>query len=103
MATKASPQTAMDEQLIENQELEKALEDREVAKGAAAEARAKYTTLDEVCKDKIEEFSLADGEVARVGRFRIEKKAVAPREAPGPGFGRPADTTRRRDTPRKVA
>lgn len=76
----ATPQTAMDEKPIDDRELEKALEDREQAKGTASEARAKYTTLDEVCKDKIEEFKLAEGEVARVGRFRIEKKRVAPRE-----------------------
>jgi hypothetical protein len=80
MTTKATPQTAMDERTVDNRELEKALEDREQAKGGAAEARAKFNTLDEVVKDKVEDFDLADGEVARVGRFRIEKKRVAPRE-----------------------
>lgn len=80
MSTKATPQTAIDERLVESDELEKALEDREIAKGTKSEAQAKFNTLDEVVKDKIEEFNLADGEVARVGRFRIEKKPVAPRE-----------------------
>lgn len=83
MAAKASPQTAIDERLLDGKDgsaLEKALEDREQAKGVKSEATAKFNTLDEVVKDKIEEFGLAEGEVARCGRFRIEKKKTAPRE-----------------------
>lgn len=77
MGTKATPQTALDERLIEDDTLEKALEDREQAKGAAGEARAKFTTMDDLVKGKVEELGLDEEETVRCGRFRISKSMVA--------------------------
>lgn len=79
MAPKPEPQIALDERVIEDVELEKALEDREIAKGAAGEARKKYTTLDDLAKAKIAELSLEDGDAVRVGRFRVSQTAVEAR------------------------
>lgn len=70
-----TPQTAMDERELDDAELarklEKALEDRQVAKGKAAEARKKQETMSGVVDDLLEEAGLEDGDVLRVGRFRI--------------------------------
>src|SRR5690242_5972080 len=63
MATKATPQTALDERQLDDKALEKALEDRETAKGVKGEATAKFNTLDEVVKDKLEEFELGELEL----------------------------------------
>lgn len=68
---KATAQTALDERVVENPELEQALEDREIAKGGANEARAKYTTLDDLAKGKVADLNLQDGEAVRIGRFRV--------------------------------
>jgi hypothetical protein len=80
LGTTADNQTALDERVIEDAELEKVLEDRQVAKGNAGEARKKYGTLDELAKGKIADLQLEDGDAVRIGRFRISQSAVAPRE-----------------------
>lgn len=79
MAVTEHPQTAIDEKLIANDELEKALEARENAKAQASAVAKRYRDLDSAAKVMLEEFQLADGEVARCGRFRIHKARVAPR------------------------
>lgn len=79
MPPKPQPQIALDEQIVESAELERVLEDREVAKGAAGEARKKFSTLDELAKGKIADLDLDDGGAVRVGRFRVTKSAVAAR------------------------
>jgi hypothetical protein len=75
----ANPQTSIDEKPLENGDLEKALEARYVRNVERLEAAKKYKEADDRVRVMLEEFSLADGEVARCGRFRIEKKKVAPR------------------------
>lgn len=76
MAVGAEAQTALDEQVIDDRELESVLEDREVAKGAAGEARKKFSTVDEIAKGKIGDLKLAEGDTVRVGRFRVTYKPV---------------------------
>lgn len=73
---KATAQTALDERVVENAELERALEDREIAKGAAGEARKKFTTLDDLAKGKVNDLNLQDGEAVRIGRFRVAYRKV---------------------------
>jgi hypothetical protein len=80
MTTQSQPQTALDEREINNAELESVLEDREVAKGKAGETRKKYTTVDEVAKDKIAALKLAEGDVVRIGRFRIKLTNIPARD-----------------------
>lgn len=77
MAARPQPQTALDEQVVESAELERVLEDREVAKGAAGEARKKFSTLDDLAKGTIAD--LDDDATVRVGRFRVAKRSVAGR------------------------
>lgn len=77
MAPKATPQLAMDERVIDDRDLEKALEDREIAKGAVSEARSKYNGIDEAAKGLVAQLSLKDGDVVRVGRFRLSQRRVA--------------------------
>lgn len=79
MATTPQAQTALDERLVEDKDLEKLLEDRERAKGAAGEARRKYSTLDDLAKEKVEDLALVDDETVRIGRFRISQVSVAGR------------------------
>jgi hypothetical protein len=89
--TKATPQTAIDEELIDNQELEKLLEDREQAKGAKNEAARKFTTVDDLTKAKLKELGVSDDEGEtyryRCGRFVLtasvtEGKSVSFETAP---------------------
>jgi hypothetical protein len=77
--TKPVPQIALDEQVIDDPELEKTLEDRELAKGAAGEARKKLETVDEIAKGKIGELKLRNGKAVRIGRFRVAQTPVAAR------------------------
>lgn len=74
MPPTAQPQTALDEKVIDDSELEKALDDRERAKGAKAEATSVFKTKDDVVKGKLDDLGLEVGQVARIGRFRIEKR-----------------------------
>lgn len=76
----ADAQTALDEVAVKSEELEKALEDREIARGAKSEATRKFKTLDDVVKAKLDELDLDEDETVRCGRFRITNKRVAGRE-----------------------
>lgn len=74
MALAVVPQTALDEQVIEDRkDLEEALETREKRKNSKNELTRQFKEADERAKALLSEFELADGEVARVGRFRIKK------------------------------
>jgi hypothetical protein len=79
MAPKPQSQTALDETVLDDRELEKILEDRERAKGAASEARGKFTTVDEIARAKITDLGLTDGDAVRVGRFRVTQSRVEAR------------------------
>lgn len=79
MSAKENPQTAMDEREIASGDLERKLEERQTLRETVAEARKAYREADEAARTMLSEFALADGEVARCGRFRIEKKAIPAR------------------------
>lgn len=79
MAAKNEQQTAMDEREVDDAALLKALEDREIAKGAKAEASKKYTTMDNLAKGLINNLGLNEDEPIRVGRFRVVNSAVEAR------------------------
>lgn len=74
MATTEDPQLRTDEKLIEHTSLEDALETREKRKSSLGAVRKEFKEADERAKALLAEFDLQDGEVARCGRFRIEKK-----------------------------
>lgn len=78
MAVVTQPQTALDERVVEDAELEAALEEREQAKAARAKAAKTFESKDEAARvlaDKLDD--LFDGPV-RVGRFvLVERKTTA--------------------------
>ncbi len=77
MSTAAEPQTALDERVLENtSDLEAALDKREQKKAARRAVNKEFRDADTVVKGLIEPFGLDDGEVVRVGKYRIEQKTV---------------------------
>jgi hypothetical protein len=73
------PQSGFFDHALEDEALEKVLDEREKLRVQRAEINAKFRDRDTVAKAKIAAFDLADGEVARCGRHRIEIKPVAAR------------------------
>jgi hypothetical protein len=73
--TALQPQTTIDERVVQNDELEQALEQRQTLKVKAGEARKAYTEADEQAKALARELDLADGPV-RVGRFVLTEHDV---------------------------
>jgi hypothetical protein len=74
MAVQEQEQLATDETLIEGRDdLEAALEDREKRKNSKNELNRQFKEADERVRALLSEFDLADGEVARCGRFRISR------------------------------
>lgn len=68
--TRARPQIHMDDNIVENPELEKLLEERQELKESVSE----YKKADKAAKDKIR--SIEEPTPYRVGRFIISKQAV---------------------------
>lgn len=79
MAVQDKAQLAMDETVVEDPELAKLLEARLRAGDDKREVAGVYKLADQAAKDGIAKLDLADGDVVRVGRFRIAKKATEPR------------------------
>lgn len=73
---RAVEQTAMDEQVIEDAEIEAALEDRDKKKTSLDAVRKIYDGANEFAMAKITELELPEGGAARVGRFRVTREAV---------------------------
>lgn len=71
---KATNQIAMDERIVEDKELEGLLETRAHAKAEASEASKTAQKAHESAMAALDKLQLADGDVIRVGRFRIERK-----------------------------
>lgn len=61
---------------FDDSNLETLLDKRESKKDARRKANKEFKAEDDKVKARLEEFNLADGEVARVGKYRIEKKAI---------------------------
>lgn len=80
MATaRAQNQLALDEQVVEDTELEAALETRLDAQVAQGEARKAFKEANEAAKVHIAKLELPDEHAVRVGRFRISRSAVSAR------------------------
>lgn len=75
----AVPQQGFDEQLIDDPEVEQALEEREKHKASMAIVRKIYDGAHEVAVAEIAKLELPEGGAARVGRFRITKAAIPAR------------------------
>jgi hypothetical protein len=71
------PQDGMFDKEWSDPDLEAALEAREASKDRRSTANKDFKVKDTVVKDRLNQFSLAVGEVARVGRFRIKKERRA--------------------------
>lgn len=74
MTTKVKAQIGMDDTILENPELDKLLEERQVLKKSASEFRK----ADKAAKDKIQ--TIQTPMPYRVGRFIISKKPVAAKD-----------------------
>lgn len=70
----STPQTALDEKPIDSPELEALIDKREERKATKKEATAAFKEMDDAVKARIAEFDLPEGEVARCGKYRIEKR-----------------------------
>lgn len=73
------PQASLYEATIENADLEAVLEQRQRAKDKASSARKTLDELTDQAKALIEQLDLGEGAPVRVGRFVLERKAVAGR------------------------
>lgn len=76
---KAVPQTGFDEEVIDDPEVETALEQREKHKASLAVVRKIYDGAHEAAVAEISKLELPEGGVARVGRFRITRSAIPAR------------------------
>jgi hypothetical protein len=74
--TEVDPQTSLYEVTVEDDELEKLLEQRQDAKEAATVARTHYNTADDAVKAKLSTLDLGDGAPVRVGRFVVARRPV---------------------------
>ncbi len=81
MATqlKAVPQLALDEQVIDDAEVEAALEEREKRKASLQAVRKVYDGAHEAAIAEIAKLELPEGGAARVGRFRVARSAIPAR------------------------
>lgn len=79
MATKAEGQLGMDERIVEDPEVEAALERRQTAKDQASAVRARYEEANVAAAAAIDGLNLAEGEVVRIGRFRVSRNSVPAR------------------------
>jgi hypothetical protein len=75
---KVAGQLGMDETAIDDPELNAALEARYTARLSASALAAQYKTADKAAKSLID-VKVPAGTIARVGRFRVERKPVAAR------------------------
>lgn len=76
MALQSVPQLGFDEQVIEDAEIEAALEDREKKKSSLDAVRKIFDGANEHAMAKIAELELPEGGAARVGRFRVTRQEI---------------------------
>ena len=77
MSTTVEPQLATDEKVLEGAaDLEAALDKREQKKTARRAVNREFREADAAVKALLEPFGLGDAEIARVGKYRIEKRLV---------------------------
>lgn len=75
-APAVDPQDGLFDKEFDDTNLEQLLDKREAAKDKRAKATKAFKDEDDKVKARLSEFELADGEVARVGKYRIAKKAT---------------------------
>lgn len=71
-------QQGMFDREFDDTNLEALLDQREEKKAKRLAAQKAFKEKDDLVKARLSEFELADGEVARVGKYRIENKVTAP-------------------------
>jgi hypothetical protein len=79
MALRAVPQLGFDEQVIEDADIEEALEERQRRKASLGAVRKEYDEAHESAVAAIARLELPEGGAARIGRFRVTRSAVAAR------------------------
>lgn len=81
MATKATPQTGLDEHVVDDPEIENALEHRQSLKERAGAAQRLAGDADETAKALLGKITieLPEGGAVRIGRFRITRAVIAAR------------------------
>lgn len=73
-------QLALDEKVIEDDEIEEALEEREKRKAAKNAVTTKYREAHEHAVGLINSLGISEDQVVRVGRFRLTKSQVSGRQ-----------------------
>src|SRR3954454_1595152 len=76
---KSVDQLGFDEQVIEDADVEAALEEREKRKASLQAVRKVYDGAHEAAVAEIAKLELPEGGVARVGRFRLTRAAIPAR------------------------
>lgn len=79
MPATANPQTALYETVIDNPDLEKALEQRESRKASRAALQKQFKAADDQVKAELGKLDLGDDAPVRIGRVVITQKPVAGR------------------------
>ena len=79
MALRAVPQLGFDETVVEDDDLEEALEDRQSARDVLNTHRKAFDEANEKANVEIAKQELPDGKVLRIGRFRVTRSAVSAR------------------------
>ena len=79
MAATDTAQLGFDETVVEDDELEEALEERQRLKVLTGEHQKSYREANEAANVEIAKQELPDGKVIRVGRFRVTRSAVSAR------------------------
>ena len=76
---KDEAQLGLDEEVVEDDAIEAALEERAKRKNSLDAVRKIYDGAHEAAVAEIARLELEDGQAARVGRFRITRSAIPPR------------------------
>jgi hypothetical protein len=80
MPTQVRGQLGMDEKIVDDKELEAALEQRENDRADVLVARQSLTMSDTKARALIDKLGMEEGDAVRVGRFRITKQLVPAHE-----------------------
>lgn len=79
MAVKDAPQTSIYETTIEDEQLERELEQRQTLREKASTAQALFKEADEKAKARIQTLDFGTGAPVRVGRFVLTRTVRAAR------------------------
>lgn len=79
MKAKADDQLELDAEVVDDPELERALEDREKRKASKSAVTAEYREADEAARALINRLDVDANTIIRCGRFRITRTVVAAR------------------------